>query len=125
MSSARAHLTGHDDKLVQVQPMLDRIDNWRIYLSDAGKRHHQELIKRHTRTGRTLGGKEFVRKLETLPKSYVIRTLLVPILLCAVLQGVRAAVQVKPRVWSLCIRTAKSFRKKLARACLSDRSETF
>ena len=65
-SSARAHLTGHDDKLVQVQPMLDRIDNWRIYLSDAGKQHHQELIKRHTRTGRPLGGKEFVRKLETL-----------------------------------------------------------
>ena len=65
-SSARAHLTGHDDKLVQVQPMLDRIDNWRIYLSDAGKQHHQELIKRHTRTGRPLGGKEFVRKLKTL-----------------------------------------------------------
>ena len=33
-SSAGAHLKGEDDRLLSVKPMLDRIDNWRSYLSD-------------------------------------------------------------------------------------------
>ncbi|MEE9302960.1 MAG: transposase [Thiotrichaceae bacterium] len=65
-SSARAHLLGYDDKLVRVQPMLDRIGNWNDYLSDNGKRNDNDLIERHTRTGRPLGCTDFVRKLETL-----------------------------------------------------------
>lgn len=64
-SSATAHLVGKDDGLVSVMPMLDRIDDWRAFLSD-GSSHEQELIKRHTRTGRPLGREEFIRKIETI-----------------------------------------------------------
>ena len=32
-SSARAHLDGADDELVQVQPMLDEIGDWESYLA--------------------------------------------------------------------------------------------
>jgi putative transposase len=32
-SSARAHLSGRDDAVVSVKPMLDRIGNWHSYLS--------------------------------------------------------------------------------------------
>ncbi len=35
-ASAWAHLKGYDNKLVRVQPMLDRIDDWCVYLSDTG-----------------------------------------------------------------------------------------
>ena len=36
-SSARAHIKGEDDALVRVRPMLDRVDRWNTYLSDAVK----------------------------------------------------------------------------------------
>ncbi len=65
-SSAHAHLMGKDDQLVRVKPMLDRIDRWGAYLSDADKRSDEDLIERHTRTGRPLGCADFVRKLEAV-----------------------------------------------------------
>jgi putative transposase len=66
-SSAMAHSQGQDDKLVKVQPMLDRVDNWTAYLSD-GNGHGEALehIARHTRTGRPLGNEGFIQMLETL-----------------------------------------------------------
>jgi len=63
-SSTRAHLKGEDDRLTQVKPMLDRIDRWNAYLSDADKSNDEDLIARHTRTGRPLGSANFVRTLE-------------------------------------------------------------
>lgn len=33
-SSARAHLVGLDDPVIEVQPMLDRVGDWRRYLSE-------------------------------------------------------------------------------------------
>lgn len=66
-SSATAHLLGKDDGLVKVKPMLDRIDDWRTYLSDAPAQYdNQELIQRHTRTGRPLGGADFITHIETI-----------------------------------------------------------
>ena len=65
-SSARAHLKGEDDRLVSVKPMLDRIDNWRSYLSDENSKSDEELLKLHSRTGRPLGDDSFVHKLEVL-----------------------------------------------------------
>lgn len=44
--------------------MLDRIDNWRTYLSDTDMGNDENLIKQHSRTGRPLGCDDFVRKLE-------------------------------------------------------------
>lgn len=67
-SSARAHVTGVDDGLVQVKPMLDRISNWDEYLSDSNgiDKDANDTIERHTRTGRPLGDSVFVSELETI-----------------------------------------------------------
>jgi len=65
-SSARAHIKGEDDALVRVRPMLDRVDRWNAYLSDAVKLDKEELIERHARTGRPLGNPDFIRKLEII-----------------------------------------------------------
>jgi putative transposase len=75
-SSARAHLSGSDNLLVNVRPMLDRVEDWRTYLSDTtGSSAKDEMIKRHTRTGRPLGSDAFVSQLETLTgKSLAPRT---------------------------------------------------
>ena len=51
---------------VRVKPMLERIDNWKVYLSDAKESNNEDLIEIHTRTGRPLGCVDFVRKLELI-----------------------------------------------------------
>ena len=62
-SSAKAHLRGHDDVLVEVQPMLSRIGNWDAYLAES-----DDDIAAHisacSRTGRPMGDDAFVRELE-------------------------------------------------------------
>jgi len=65
-SSARAHLEGQNDKLVKVNPMLERISDWRSYLAGSSNADDAEKIRQHTRTGRPLGSVEFVHKLEAL-----------------------------------------------------------
>lgn len=65
-SSARAQLSGRDDDLVQVKPMLERVDNWKAYLSNTEDAGATDTIRRHTRTGRPLGSSNFIDKLELL-----------------------------------------------------------
>ena len=65
-SSARAHLEGQNDKLVKVNPMLERISDWRNYLAGSTKADDAEKIRKHTRSRRRLGSVEFVHKLEAL-----------------------------------------------------------
>jgi len=66
-SSAQAHMSGVNDRLVNVGPMLDRIDNWYKYLSNNSTHlYESDLIKFHTRTGRPLGNNAFIDKLETI-----------------------------------------------------------
>ncbi len=56
-----------DDTLVMVKPMLERVDDWTSYLSDLRSNSENEaLIQQHTRTGRPLGTKEFISKMELL-----------------------------------------------------------
>ena len=64
-SSASAHLSGVDDILVSVKPMLDRISNWQHYLSNNNS-NDKDLIALHTRTGTPLGSDSFVKKLESI-----------------------------------------------------------
>jgi putative transposase len=65
-SSAKAHLQGRDDVLVQVEPMQERITDWRDYLqSEEEAKEHQQL-KRHIQTGRPLGDDRFIEMLEYL-----------------------------------------------------------
>lgn len=63
-SSARAHLEGKDDGLVNVEPMLNRITDWQAYLYGAAQSDETESIRRHSRTGRPLGSTEFINTLE-------------------------------------------------------------
>ncbi len=64
-SSASAHLTGKDDILVKVKPMLDRVNGWYEYLSSHDDSDYG-LLAQHTRTGRPLGSDCFVKKLEVI-----------------------------------------------------------
>jgi putative transposase len=63
-SSAAAHVRGRDDALVKVKPMLNRVEDWREYLSSEQDNTDMELIRRHTRNGRPLGNRDFVESLE-------------------------------------------------------------
>lgn len=61
---ARAHLTGRDDALVQVAPLLRRILDRARFLAGGMTADEIEQIRKHSRTGRPLGAKRFVERLE-------------------------------------------------------------
>ncbi|NQU21133.1 MAG: transposase, partial [Candidatus Nealsonbacteria bacterium] len=65
-SSARAHLEGRDDRLLTAAPLLKMIPDWPRFLGSAVDPQEQELLRSHERTGRPLGSKRFVSKLERL-----------------------------------------------------------
>lgn len=64
-SSAKAHLSGMDDGLVKVAPLLEMVGDWKSFLNSG---HEEEMaqIRKHERTGRPLGDEVFVEKLEAL-----------------------------------------------------------
>ena len=64
-SSARAHLSGDDDGVVRVQPLLDLVDDWRAFLDDGIEKKTVERFQQHERTGRPLGSEAFLEDLET------------------------------------------------------------
>jgi putative transposase len=63
-SSARAHLAGTDDDLVTTRPLLDLVDDWREFLRGGLSAAEHEAIRAHERTGRPLGDKRFMARLE-------------------------------------------------------------
>jgi len=63
-SSARAHLSGRDDGLVKVRPMLDRVSNWQEYLDSALDDMTVDSLRKHTNTGRPAGDESFLDNLE-------------------------------------------------------------
>jgi putative transposase len=63
-SSAAAHLTGRDDALVQVTPLLESVGNWVTFLSVGFSDQESEALRRHERTGRPLGSDDFLSRLE-------------------------------------------------------------
>ncbi|NNF60588.1 MAG: transposase [Gammaproteobacteria bacterium] len=65
-SSARAHLAGHDDSLVSVAPMLELFPDWRAYLADEDSADAHDSFRRHTKSGRPLGSKQFIARIESL-----------------------------------------------------------
>jgi putative transposase len=65
-SSAKAHLTGINDGLVNVEPMLDRVNSWNEYLSITEAETDRERIRQHSRTGRPAGSEAFLKELENL-----------------------------------------------------------
>jgi len=63
-SSARAHLARRDDGLVETAPLLERAGDWRAFLAEGLDAPARDAIRASERTGRPLGAKAFVRKLE-------------------------------------------------------------
>jgi putative transposase len=61
-SSARAHVEGRDDVLVQVAPMLERVPDWRAFLGEAADAAVE--IRLHQSSGRPLGSDDFVEEIE-------------------------------------------------------------
>jgi putative transposase len=63
-SSARAHLAGRDDDLVQVKPLLDLAPDWPAFLRQGLSDDERDAIRAGERTGRPLGSPAFVARLE-------------------------------------------------------------
>jgi putative transposase len=63
-SSAKAHIEGRDDDLVKVKPLLKIIDDWQNFLSADVSDKEYDILRQHERTGRPLGGKRFIKRLE-------------------------------------------------------------
>ena len=63
-SSARAHLAGRDDGLVQVKPLLDIAGDWRAFLAAKVSAEELAAIGSGARTGRPKGSPAFVKRLE-------------------------------------------------------------
>jgi len=64
-SSAAAHISGRDDVLVRVSPLLGIVGDWDGFLSPAEGEEGEE-IRRHERTGRPLGNEDFIIGIENL-----------------------------------------------------------
>jgi len=64
-SSARAHIDGKDDQLVTVAPLLEMAGDWRLFLAGTEEEEQVHSIRKHERTGRPLGGENFVARMES------------------------------------------------------------
>jgi len=65
-SSAQAHISGKNDDLVHVRPMLDRVSDWRSYLAEDSDPRILDALQKNLRTGRPLGDAAFVGRIEKL-----------------------------------------------------------
>jgi putative transposase len=63
-SSARAHLSGRDDSLVTVSPLLAMVHDWQAFLDSAPPEGEAEELRKHIRTGRPLDDEAFLDRLE-------------------------------------------------------------
>lgn len=63
-SSAAAHLAGKGDRLCTVSPLMEEVEDWRAFLDGGLAGEAAEAIRRHQRTGRPLGGEQFIETLE-------------------------------------------------------------
>jgi putative transposase len=63
-SSASAHMSGKDDELVKVSPMLNMVGDWQQFLSQEAAGKEIEALRQHEHTGRPLGSEDFVVGLE-------------------------------------------------------------
>ena len=65
-SSARAHLSGRDDRLVKVAPLLAIVGDWNAFLNSAIREEELRELREHGRTGRPLGNATFLERLEAM-----------------------------------------------------------
>jgi len=66
-SSARAHITGDNDILVNSKSLLKMVNKpWKDFLLLNDLNHNKTLFRKHERTGRPLGENSFIEKIESL-----------------------------------------------------------
>ncbi|MBW2054074.1 MAG: hypothetical protein JRI85_17890 [Deltaproteobacteria bacterium] len=65
-SSARAHITGQDDALVKVKPLLELVGDWSECLGQGLSQGELETFHRHERIGRPLGSDGFISKIGSI-----------------------------------------------------------
>ncbi|MFA4916083.1 MAG: hypothetical protein WC560_05360, partial [Syntrophales bacterium] len=65
-SSASAHVTGCNDGLVDVLPLLEIVEDWRGFVGEDVSTEEIELFRLHERTGRPLGDEVFLKRIEGL-----------------------------------------------------------
>ena len=63
-SSASAHLKGKSDGLIDVKPLLDEVDDWKVELTKAFTAPELKSIAASEHTGRPFGAVTFVKSLE-------------------------------------------------------------
>ncbi len=64
-SSAAAHIKRKNDRFADVAPLLQMVTgDWGDFLCSARTGKDTELLKKHERTGRPLGGEKFIDRLE-------------------------------------------------------------
>jgi putative transposase len=63
-SSARAHLSGKDDDVASVRPLLDLAPKWTDLLGEGLEDAEREALRACERTGRPLGSPKFIARLE-------------------------------------------------------------
>lgn len=63
-SSAAAHIVSRDDRLVAVRPLLQEVGDWHQFLGVQVDTQGDMRIRRHEKTGRPLGGAQFIAHLE-------------------------------------------------------------
>lgn len=57
-------MSGQDDELVKVSPLLEIIKDWQTFLAIGITDKKAEEIRRHEHTGRPLGNEPFMEELE-------------------------------------------------------------
>lgn len=60
-SSVHAHIAGESDDIVEVEPLLDLVGDWKAFLSRMVPQPTEEF-EGHERTGRPLGNESFIKK---------------------------------------------------------------
>jgi putative transposase len=63
-SSAAAHLKGRKNPIVDVEPLLDRVDDWRALVGRALTKDELKAIAASEHTGRPFGSEAFIRRVE-------------------------------------------------------------
>jgi hypothetical protein len=64
--SARTLLPGRDDGCVKVGPLLAMVGDWGAFLQSALSEEKLHDLRQHARTGRPLGSKTLVERLEAM-----------------------------------------------------------
>lgn len=65
-SSATSHINGASDGVVEVEPLLSLVPDWRNYLEDAPVQDFKDKLVRHATAGRPMGSDGWLAQIEDI-----------------------------------------------------------